>query len=182
MKKSPRIKTKLHQPRHIYADDTVTFISASTYKKASYLDTAYKKSYLLTKIRETLSEFGYQFYAWVILDNHYHILFKTKMGKDLGKVIRTIHGNSSHHFNKLEDKQGRRFWQSYWDRCIRNEDDFYRHFNYIHHNPVKHGYIARMEDYPFSSLKYWIEKKGEEWVCSAFEQYPILDYTDEKDR
>ena len=103
MMKKLKIKTKLHQPRHIYADDTVTFISASTYQKASYLDTAYKKSYLLTKIKEILSEFGYQFYAWVILDNHYHILFKTKMGKDLGKVIRTIHGNSSHHFNKLED-------------------------------------------------------------------------------
>ena len=175
------MQTKLHQPKHIYADNTVYFITSSTYQKRSYLDTEYRRSYLLTKIREVLSEFGCQLYAWVILDNHHHILFKSKAGRDLGKVMGRIHGNSSHHFNKLEDKQGRRFWQSYWDRCIRDRDDFYRHFNYIHHNPVKHGYVVRMEDYPFSSFEYWVERKGKEWIYSVFEQCPILDYTDEND-
>ena len=175
------MQEKLHQPRHIYLDNTVYFITASIYRKANYLALEPKKSYLLAKIREVLVKFGYRLYAWVILNNHYHILFKSRRGEDLRRVIGSIHGSSSRCFNELDNKQGRRIWQSYWDKCIRDKDDFYRHFNYIHHNPVKHGYVAQMEDYPFSSFKYWLERKGVKWGYSVFEEYPILDYTREED-
>lgn len=172
---------KIHQPKHIYLNNTVYFVTVSTYQKQKYLDNGDKKAYLLYKIREIFDNFKYQLYAWVILNNHYHLLFKSKLGKDLSKIIGTIHGNSSHYFNEIENKQGRRLWQSYWDRCVRDVADFYRHFNYIHHNPVKHGYVIQMEDYNFSSFNYWIKKKGIDWVYSIFKQYPILDYTAEND-
>ncbi len=54
-------------------------------------------------------------------------------------------------------------------------------FNYIHQNAVKHGWVKNMGDYEFSTYKEYLEKNGTEWVEDCFEQYPIVDFTTEKD-
>jgi len=44
-------------------------------------------------------------------------------------------------------------WQRrYWEHLIRDEEDFIRHIEYIHYNPVKHGYVLKPIDWPFSSI------------------------------
>ena len=50
--------------------------------------------------------------------------------------------------------QGRRgVWQPrYWEHRIRDERDYLRHPDYIHLNPVKHGYVNAPEDWPWSSF------------------------------
>jgi putative transposase len=50
-------------------------------------------------------------------------------------------------------KGERGIWQRrYWEHAVRNQDDFNRHLDYIHFNPVKHGYAARVGDWPYSSF------------------------------
>ena len=50
-------------------------------------------------------------------------------------------------------KRERGVWQPrYWEHRIRDEDDWYRLRDYIHLNPVKHGYVTRPEDWPWSSF------------------------------
>jgi putative transposase len=39
-----------------------------------------------------------------------------------------------------------------WDHLIRDEDDFNRHMDYIHWNPVKHGFATKVNDWPYSSF------------------------------
>ena len=80
----------------------------------------------------------------------------------------------------MKTKKGGGVWNQYQDYCIRNEKDFYYHFNYIHHNPVKHKYVNEQSDvlgYEFCSYRKWIEKKGKEWMNDCFEKYPIKDFT-----
>ena len=44
-------------------------------------------------------------------------------------------------------------WQRrYWEHTLRDEGDLGRHFDYIHFNPVKHGYVNRVQDWPYSSF------------------------------
>ena len=51
------------------------------------------------------------------------------------------------------DKQEQAIWQRrFWEHRIRDERDFANHVQYIHHNPVKHGYVERPEDWPYSSI------------------------------
>ena len=46
-----------------------------------------------------------------------------------------------------------RLWQRrYWEHAIRDETDWARHVDYIHYNPVKHGYVRRVADWPRSSF------------------------------
>ncbi|MBU1110907.1 transposase [Patescibacteria group bacterium] len=70
-------------------------------------------------------------------------------------------------------------WYQYVDRVIRSEKDYYRHLNYVHQNPVKHGYVRRISDYKWSSVEEWIEKESKEWVVDCFRQYPIRDFLPE---
>jgi len=120
---------------------------------------------------------AFRLIAWVILDNHYHIEFEAKESKILPKIINQLHGKLSCLFNKMDNMRGRKIFQNYWDTCIREEKDLWTRFNYIHHNPVKHGYSRRMEDYTFSSFGYYLGQKGREWLDDCFGRYPVIDFT-----
>jgi putative transposase len=49
-------------------------------------------------------------------------------------------------------------WQRrFWEHTIRNDADFERHVDYIHFNPVKHGYVTRVRDWPFSSFHRYVK-------------------------
>lgn len=54
-------------------------------------------------------------------------------------------------------KGERGLWQRrYWEHLIRNDADFERHVDYIHFNPVKHGWAKRAADWPHSSIHRFI--------------------------
>ena len=49
-------------------------------------------------------------------------------------------------------------WQRrFWEHAIRNEADMARHVDYIHFNPVKHGLVSRVRDWPHSSFHRYVE-------------------------
>ena len=49
-------------------------------------------------------------------------------------------------------------WQHrYWEHLLRDEADFNRHVEYIHYNPVKHGYAKTPLDWPHSSFRRYVE-------------------------
>lgn len=172
--------TITNRPPHIFLDDTYYFIAARTINSIGFFNTHKKKRILVKVIRKALETFKYSCYAWVILDNHYHLLIKTSKGSDLSKFIKAIHAESAVLLNKLEKRKGRKIWWNYWDKCIRDERDFWKHFNYIHHNPVKHGVTKDQNlvcDYSFCSYRQWSRKESQEWLDLIFEQYPIVDFT-----
>jgi putative transposase len=50
-------------------------------------------------------------------------------------------------------KREKGIWQRrYWEHAIRDDADLERHIDYIHFNPVKHGHVARVVDWPHSSF------------------------------
>jgi putative transposase len=50
-------------------------------------------------------------------------------------------------------------WQArFWEHTIRNETDFSRHVDYIHYNPVKHGLVPRVSDWPYSSFHRYVRQ------------------------
>jgi len=50
-------------------------------------------------------------------------------------------------------------WQRrFWEHTIRDDRDFERHVDYIHFNPVKHGLVARVCDWPHSSFHRYVRQ------------------------
>ena len=48
--------------------------------------------------------------------------------------------------------------------------------NYVHHNPVRHGYAACWTDWPWSSAAHYLEQTGTEDAKRIWREYPIRDY------
>ncbi|MEE8525722.1 MAG: transposase, partial [Thermoanaerobaculia bacterium] len=88
-----------------------------------------------------------------------------------------IKGSFSRHYLKAGGIQGRRnpsrrrsgeaaIWQRrFWEHFIRDEGDFQKHLDYIHFNPVKHGYVDSPREWPWSSFHRYVRKGWyhEEW-------------------
>ena len=58
------------------------------------------------------------------------------------------------------ERRGERgIWQRrYWEHLIKNEADFQAHMDYVHVNPVKHGLVSRVSDWPFSTFHKLVER------------------------
>jgi putative transposase len=51
----------------------------------------------------------------------------------------------------------RGIWQRrYWEHTITTELDFFKHIDYIHVNPLKHGYVKRIKDWPYSTFHRYV--------------------------
>jgi putative transposase len=56
-------------------------------------------------------------------------------------------------------KRDKGIWQRrYWEHAIRHNADLERHVDYIHFNPVKHGYVVRVRDWPHSTFRRYVEQ------------------------
>ena len=56
-------------------------------------------------------------------------------------------------------KREKGIWQRrYWEHAIRSDEDLTRHVDYIHFNPVKHGYVSRASDWPHSSFARYVAR------------------------
>ena len=57
----------------------------------------------------------------------------------------------------LQAKGERGIWQRrFWEHLIRNDQDYEKHLDYIHYNPVKHGYVNSPAQWPYSSIHRYI--------------------------
>ena len=114
--------------------------------------------------------------AWCVLPNHYHVLVKTVDLKSLVATLSKLHGRTSFHWNREENCRGRRVWHGVSDRAMRSDSHFWATTNYIHHNPVKHGYVARWDEWPFSSATAFLDDVGRDEAVRIWNAFPILDY------
>ena len=171
----------MHHPPHIYLDDTWYIITASTLNYTPFLSSGRAKALVRDKLKELIQEFKITLRAWVILDNHYHLLLKTYLGNDLSRFFGRLHGGTSFKINGWDNTSGRQIWHNYWDTCIRNEEGYWMRFNYIHNNPIKHGYVHNLQEWPFSSYHYYLRTEGKEWLDDCFATYPVLDYLEGDD-
>jgi putative transposase len=99
--------------------------------------------------------------AMVILPDHLHALWTLpKDDCDYSKRWTLIKSYFSRqlpkdeHINKSRYQKGERgIWQRrFWEHLIRDEEDYKNHVEYIHNNPVKHGYVNDAKDWPYSSI------------------------------
>jgi len=177
---SMKISFDSHRPVHYYIDDATYFLTGHMNEGCDLLFNEERKQLFFDVLLNILDDYSIELIAWVILINHYHIMFQLKKGIDLGAFENRLHSVTATLLNRLDNAIGRNVWYQYWDYCPKNEKDYYTHFNYIHHNPVKHHICKnqkQVEDYKFCTYKEWVDKMGEEWMLSCFEQYPIIDYT-----
>ena len=122
---------------------------------------------LRSAFREVQAAHPFRIEAVVILPDHLHCIwmlppgdsdFSTRWGLIKGNFSRAI-VNGERRSDSRQKRGERGIWQRrFWEHLIRDEDDFRRHADYIHWNPVKHGWVNKVADWPHSSFHTYLSR------------------------
>ncbi|NRA29707.1 MAG: transposase [Parvularculaceae bacterium] len=117
---------------------------------------------LRSAFRLTFQRYPVQIDAMCVLPDHLHTVWMLPDG-DTNYPLRWQ--LIKKRFNKA---LGHNPWQPrYWEHTIRDHKDHANHINYVHQNPVKHGLVPTMDDWPYSSWHRWKEAYGQSWAPST---------------
>jgi len=117
-----------------------------------------------------------QTFAWCVLPNHYHALVEAPDILGLLAALGRLHGRTSYTWNCQEEALGRQVFFRAADRAMRSERHYWATLNYVHHNPVRHGYVTRWPEWPWSSAAEYLAKVGVEAAEQVWRAYPLDDY------
>lgn len=129
-----------------------------------------------TDLLTVLSQHTTRIFAWVVLPNHYHALVETPDLRQLLAALGRLHGRCSFLWNKEESTRGRRVFYRATDRAMRSEPHYFATLNYVHHNPVRHGYVRRWTDWPWSSASMFLTEMGREAAERLWRAFPLKNY------
>ena len=146
-----------HQPPHPIQNNTRYLITAACFEHQHYLRNPSRRERLRSELVQECSNCEISLLAWCVLTNHYHLLVSTHELKHVGQALGKAHGRTAHAWNTEDSSQGRKIWYRYADRAIRSDRHFWTCVNYVHFNPVKHGYVKRALDWPHSSIHRYIK-------------------------
>lgn len=132
---------------------------------------------LRSALRTARQERPFAIDAVVILPDHLHAIFTLPPDdSDFSGRWRRIKGHFSSALIDTSTELKRRpngslaLWQRrFWEHTICDERDFARHVDYIHFNPVKHGMVQRVRDWPHSSFHRYVRDGilPEDWAGDA---------------
>jgi len=137
--------------------------------------------HLREAFREVQCHHPFTISAAVVLPNHLHCIwqlpegdgnFSTRWGlikAAFSRVLPTSEPRSSSRRARGE----RGIWQRrFWEHRIRDDEDYRRHVEYIHFNPVKHGHASRAADWPYSSFRRFVKAGlySEDWRVGVGEE------------
>lgn len=166
-----------HRPPHRASEKSRYHVTAACYEHAAHIGhTRQRIQEFCSTLLETCASQAALVHAWCVLPNHYHALIETRKILALLTELGRMHGQTSFAWNGEERRRGRQVWCGAVERYIRNDAHFWATMNYIHHNPVRHGYVTQWPEWPFSSAHQYLAEVGEDFARQMWRQYPILDY------
>lgn len=169
--------------RRLFIQNSYVFIVIVTNKRKPILIDNIEL--LRESFKKAKQTYNFEIFGSVILPDHIHLLLRPENIKDYPKIIRAIKYNFSEKFNaggiaippyknkkhsskKLDDGgmaippyTKKQIWQrGYWEHTIKSDEDLYKHLDYIHYNPVKHGLTKNVKDWEYSSFFKFVEIKN----------------------
>ena len=117
--------------------------------------------------RKVKNDHPFQIDAMVVLPDHLHCIwtlppddadYKTRWALIKAGFSRGIPAGERCSESRM--KRGERgIWQRrFWEHQIRDDVDYQRHVDYIHWNPVRHGLVKRVRDWPHSSFHAYVRR------------------------
>ncbi len=118
-------------------------------------------------VRATKHDRPFHIDAWVVLPDHMHTVWTLPPGDDdfsnrwksikirfVQKLPRTERRS------KVRTAKGERgIWQRrFWEHAIRDDRDYQNQIDYLHFNPVKHGYVNTVKDWPYSTFNRYVRE------------------------
>ena len=145
------------------------FITIVTYRRNPFLATLLARQILKKSWIATRRRLPCKVDALCILPDHLHCLVTLPDNdSNYSKRVQMFKGLFSIHYKKSGGCEGKKndsrikkgeasLWQRrFWEHMIRDEDDMQKHFDYIHYNPVKHGFVENPRDWSWSTFHKYV--------------------------
>ncbi|MBC6949662.1 DUF1156 domain-containing protein, partial [candidate division KSB1 bacterium] len=101
----------------------------------------------------------YRLIAWCIMPNHVHAMIETFEGWGLDSILHSWKSFTAHRANELLGRSGEFWMREYFDRFIRDEQQYQNEVDYIENNPVKARLVAEADEWRWSSA--WGGRKSD---------------------
>ena len=151
--------------RRWYIPNGTYFFTVVTQERRPILTTERGRTLLRAAIEREQAKRPFDFFAIVLLPDHLHAIwtlpgedsdYSTRWSKIKEEFTRNYLASGGEDGTRSISRQRKRqrvVWQlRFWEHHCRDEDDVQRCMDYIHWNPVKHGLVKRVRDYPWSSF------------------------------
>ena len=145
------------------------FFTLVTYEREKIFANEENINLLRNVIRNVKITHPFMIDAFVLLPDHMHFMWTLfPEDNDFSTKIRLIKSNFTRlcnpSYKKINTssriyKKEQMIWQRrFWEHEIQSDNDLEEHFNYIHYNPVKHGYVNQVCDWPYSSFFKYLKQ------------------------
>jgi len=141
------------------------FFTVITYERQPFLCLDEPREVLREVIKETRILYPFEIKAWVLLPDHLHTIWKLPeddarysmrwgfIKKEFTKRLKNPLSIAPTTTSRFRHREGNLWQRRFWEHTIRDDDDYRRHVDYIHYNPVKHGLVARAGDWAYSTFQ-----------------------------
>jgi len=172
-------KYRIHDSQEIY------FITFAVVEWVDALSRPYYKDLLIESFKYCQANKGFIIYAYVIMNNHVHLIASAAEGYNLSDILRDMKKFSSKKIVKaIEDniQESRKRWMlwifrssgernsnnekiQFWQQdnhpvCLDNNEMIDQRLDYLHNNPVKEGIVEEPHHYVYSSARDYAGIKG----------------------
>jgi len=157
------------------------FFTVVTFHRRPLLATDRTRAVLRRAMAQTCRERPFENVAMVLLPDHLHTVwtlprgdadFSTRWRLIKTRVTQALLDDGVDAAHPSDARRGRHqhaIWQPrFWEHTIRDDEDLRRHMDYIHWNPVKHGLVSRVRDWPWSTFHRYVQQGlyPADWGCS----------------
>jgi len=147
------------------------FFTVITYNRLPILTTPPARKILLAAWSDVRQRHPFETIAICLLPDHLHCIWKLPEGdanyplrwKEIKRHFSLQYqkevGPGEQRNESRQKKHEAAIWQRrFWEHTIKDEDDLENHLDYIHFNPIKHGYVTKAADWPFSSFLRYVKE------------------------
>jgi len=143
------------EQKRIYYKNAVYHITIRGNNKHPILKAAKDKIMFLEVLKKYRSRFGFKLFAFVIMDNHVHLIIQTENKINISKIMQAINLSYSVKFRSKYPYTGHVWQGRFRSNVIEKEEYILNCINYIHNNPSRAEIVEQIENYPWSSYHYY---------------------------
>jgi len=140
-------------PRRLYYDNPVYHITSRGNNRQSILKQAEDKETMLDSLAFYKCRYEFKIYAFVLMDNHFHLILETHKLHNISKVMQGILLSYSNRFRHKYNYVGHVWQGRFLSKVITSEGQIISNVQYIHNNPIRANMVDRNTDYVWSSAR-----------------------------
>jgi len=157
--------------RRSHAQGAAYFFTVNTHERQPLLTSVPVRQALREAIAEVRSRAPFIIHAWVLLPDHLHYIWELPPGdaafgmrwSSIKRLVTQSCGareetTATTSASRIKRREGSLWQRRFWEHQIRDENDWVRHADYIHFNPVKHGHVQRVSDWPYSTFHRYVKE------------------------